>query len=159
AWYLEGDAVGTETALSSSGRGRQPLFERDLRTIMLDKQKFTYEQMALGNYTRWRPNHYVLGYFLTTYLKTKYGRDIFEKIHRETMERAYDPLAFYNAIEEFTGKSMDTVFRQALSQFKNEWKKQYDALPASTGTALPVANEKRWVSYNFPVQMGEDTIT
>ena len=36
-WFIEGDAVVMETALSKSGRGRQPFFEMELRAQLLQK--------------------------------------------------------------------------------------------------------------------------
>src|SRR5690606_21389515 len=80
-WYLEGDAVGVETALSSGGRGRMPFFARDLRTLLLDGQNPSYEKLTLGSFEDYIPNHYIVGYHLTTYLKRRFGKDILEKMH------------------------------------------------------------------------------
>lgn len=148
SWYLEGDAVGIETALSSSGRGRQPGFEKELKAILLSGQDMSYEQLGLGNFTRYTPNHYVVGYFLTTYLRRKYGREVWEKIHFETMERAYNPLAFYNAIERVTGVGFDTHYRRALAELKALWLQELKG-------SVEQDSSPEWVSYQYPVKRGE----
>ena len=50
SWFMEGDAVCTETALSQSGRGRIPAFEMLLRAQVKQKGAFTYDKAALGSY-------------------------------------------------------------------------------------------------------------
>ncbi|MFN9110734.1 MAG: hypothetical protein ACK5XN_11760, partial [Bacteroidota bacterium] len=134
-----------ETALSSSGRGRQPGFEKELKAILLSGQEMSYEQLALGNFTRYTPNHYVVGYFLTTYLRRKYGREVWEKIHFETMERAYNPLAFFNAIERVTGVGFDTHYRRALAELKGLWQQELRG-------SVEQNQNPEWVSFQYPVK-------
>ncbi len=61
-WFMEGDAVVTETALSHAGRGRMPDFEKGLRALTLEKGKQSYEVAHLGSYRYDVPNHYEVGY-------------------------------------------------------------------------------------------------
>ncbi len=49
-WYFEGDAVGTETALTNGGRGRLPRFEREIRAILQSDKKYEYDQAHLRSY-------------------------------------------------------------------------------------------------------------
>src|ERR1035437_7792518 len=49
-WFLEGDAVAIETALSHSGRGRVPSFEMELKAQTLDNKLFSYDKAYLGSY-------------------------------------------------------------------------------------------------------------
>ncbi|MBY0516979.1 MAG: hypothetical protein K2P81_08735 [Bacteriovoracaceae bacterium] len=155
AWYLEGDAVGTETALSSAGRGRQPFFERDWRALILDNQEWSYDQLSLGSYTRWRPNHYVYGYFLTTYLRRHFGREVLERIHFETMERAYNPLAFYNAIERVTGQSIDTVYKKAVRELKAKWSEQQEKITSVAPSPVFMNQSEEWINYSYPSALNE----
>ena len=64
SWFMEGDAVCTETALGLSGRGRIPNFEMMLRTQVMEQGSYTYDKAALGSYKTFVPNHYELGYTL-----------------------------------------------------------------------------------------------
>jgi hypothetical protein len=155
-WYFEGDAVGIETALSKGGRGRLPLFDRDMRALLLDDQEFSYDQMALGSFKRYRPNHYVLGYFLTSYIRIKFGKDSVEKIHWDTMERAYNPLAFYWACEKYTGVDFDQLYKDALADIKNQWKNQIAESDVAEQAKGNVGSE--WVNYSYPFKAKGKTI-
>jgi hypothetical protein len=73
SWFWEGDAVGTETALTEGGRGRIPAFDVALRTQLLTRGAFLVQQGLPAVVQRFVPNHYVLGYFMTTYLKRHHG--------------------------------------------------------------------------------------
>lgn len=73
SWFMEGDAVCTETALSQSGRGRIPAFEMLLRTQVMQKGAYSYDKAALGSYKTFVPNQYSLGYTLVANVRRKYG--------------------------------------------------------------------------------------
>lgn len=143
-WYFEGDAVGIETAHTRGGRGRLPLFERELRALVRDGQEWSYDQMLLGSYQRFRPNHYVLGFFLTTYLRQHFGADVLEKIHADSMERAYNPLAFYWACERHTGLTIDELFRRTLVELSVQWGKDT--------TSATSDKDPEWVNYSYPIK-------
>jgi hypothetical protein len=146
-WYFEGDAVGIETALTRGGRGRLPLFERELRALVLDGQSWSYDQMSLGSFKRYSPNHYVLGFFLTTYLRKHFGADVLERIHSDSMERAYNPLAFYWACERHTGLKIDEIFKRTLSELSLQW----------AGKEVPAVHDvnKDWVNYSYPLKVDD----
>ena len=57
-WFLEGDAVVTETAITESGRGRLPDFEMNLRSLVLEKGMYSYDKAIFGSYKDYVPNHY-----------------------------------------------------------------------------------------------------
>ena len=45
-WFMEGDAVCTETSLGFSGRGRSPEFEQELRAQIIEKGEFSYDKCS-----------------------------------------------------------------------------------------------------------------
>src|SRR5690606_2194047 len=61
-WFWEGDAVATETAFTSGGRGKIPNFNLVFRTNLLEGRKFNYHKQYLRSYKHNIPDHYVLGY-------------------------------------------------------------------------------------------------
>ena len=72
-WYLEGDAVDSETRLSTSGRGRQPSFEMGLKAQMLESDRiFSFSKATMGSYRHFIPNHYELGYLMVRYGRRRY---------------------------------------------------------------------------------------
>ena len=66
-WFIEGDAVCTETALSRSGRGRVPKFSMPLRTQILDKGKYSYTKATLGSFRDFIPDYYVRKHRITNF--------------------------------------------------------------------------------------------
>ena len=60
SWF-EGDAVGTESALSNSGRARMPEFDMEIRTMLLSGETVSYATASHGSLGRWYPNEYNLG--------------------------------------------------------------------------------------------------
>ena len=62
-WLLEGDAVMSETAMSSFGRGLQPSFTLEYRVLgrrLLDRRN--PDKWFCGSYREYVPDHYQLGY-------------------------------------------------------------------------------------------------
>ena len=72
-WFMEGDAVCTETALNESGRGRSAEFEQEMRAQLLEKGAYSYDKAALGSYKDFVPNRYTLGYYLVGKSRINYG--------------------------------------------------------------------------------------
>lgn len=154
-WYLEGDAVGMETALSSGGRGRLPLFARDLRTIFLDGQDYSYEQLALGSYEHYIPNHYFVGYHLVSYLRRRFGREVLERMHYETMERAYNPLAFFNSLERVTQVDFDQAYQDCLEDLTKLWRAQEALIAQTPVESLSVKGTHGWTNFSYPSALSD----
>lgn len=149
-WFYEGDAVGIETALTKGGRGRLPLFERDLRTLLLSGKKWNYDKAHLGSYEDYIPSHYVYGYFYTSWLRNKYGDMFLSELANQSSETSWNPLSFYNSTELLTKESFETFYENVMKDLIAEWKKRADEL---TPTPYEVHNlDKRfgWTNYNYP---------
>src|SRR6185369_17289511 len=111
AWFLEGDAVGTETALSRSGRGRIPEFDEAQRAIRAGGRRDSYWKAMWGSYDDFVPNHYVLGYALTTHVKRRYGADAWRRVLSTSSRIAPVPNAFSIALRRVTGKGAAALYR------------------------------------------------
>lgn len=154
-WFLEGDAVGVETALTKGGRGRLPLFERDLRTLLLSDKKWNYDKAHLGSYADYVPNHYVYGYFYTSWLRNEYGDLFLSKLADESAKNSWNPLNFYLTTESLTGKSFESFYRSVMGDLIREWKDRLSKL--SPTPYKVITSEKRfgWTNYLYP-QLTED---
>jgi hypothetical protein len=80
SWVWEGDAVGAETALTTTGRGRLPSFELAFRTNTLSGIRYSYVKNYLGSMKDMTPGYYPLGFFMTTKLRRDYGTGILDSI-------------------------------------------------------------------------------
>ena len=71
-WFLEGDAVFAESALTESGRGRSPSFQKELKAISVEKDKiYKYDKIVNGSFRDYIPDHYQSGYQMVTWAHGK----------------------------------------------------------------------------------------
>lgn len=153
-WFLEGDAVGIETAFTKGGRGRLPMFDRDLRTLLLSGKKWNYDKAHLGSYEDYIPNHYVYGYFYTSWLRNKYGDLFLSKIANNSAETSYNPLSYYNAHERLTGETFESFYKDVMKDLIDEWRKREVLDP----TPIEIENKAGrfgWTNYYYPQKTEE----
>lgn len=79
-WFIEGDAVVTETALGKYGRGRLPSFLMEHQAQVVEKGIFSYDKAYFGSFDHFVPNHYKLGYYLVGGSRVQYGSSIWKDV-------------------------------------------------------------------------------
>lgn len=150
-WLYEGDAVGIETALTKGGRGRLPLFERDLRTLLLSGQDFEYDKAHLGSYKDFIPNHYVYGYFYTTYMRNHFGDLFLSRVMNESADRSYNPLSFYRAMDEMVpGGDFEDFYRNVMKDLTAEWKERLAKIKPTDFAVKNPEKKYGWTNYLYP---------
>lgn len=142
-WFAEGDAVSNETLLSNSGRGRIPNFDLGMRANLLAGKQFDYPKAVGGSFRDNVPNHYVLGYFLTTYLKRSFGPDVWSRVLNRNYRRWPFPFAFSASIKEETGLRTEDLYRKTMDDLRETWQKQQERLVITPATTFPVNAEKQ----------------
>ncbi|MDR0814517.1 MAG: hypothetical protein LBN37_02060, partial [Bacteroidales bacterium] len=128
-WYLEGDAVLTETALSNSGRGRNPAFEMPLRTIALSTGRHHYDKAAFGSYRHHVPNHYEWGYQMVAWTKKNYGMEVFSHAEDYVARHPFLLYPFSIALKKQTGLGTPKRYDKAFEELTAGWKKQAEQMP------------------------------
>ncbi len=150
-WFAEGDAVSNETLLSSSGRGRIPNFDLGMRANLLAGKPFIYPKAVAGSYRDNVPNHYVLGYFLTTYLKRNYGPDVWSRVLTRNYRRFPWPFAFSASIKDETQLRTDDLYRKTMEDLTEIWQKQQAELTLTPATLYPAKGKIEKQSTSHPV--------
>ncbi|HMY35291.1 MAG TPA: hypothetical protein PLA15_01455 [bacterium] len=123
SWYWEGDATGTETALTQSGRGRLPSFNMPMRTMLLRGPQQNYYQMLLGSYKNYFGGAYEMGYYMTSYVKRQHGSDMWSDILRRNSNFPF----FYTfswAMKAKTGNGAPNTFENMSQELKDLWSTQ-----------------------------------
>lgn len=154
-WYLEGDAVGMETALTRGGRGRLPLFERNLRTLLLSGKNFDYDQAHLRSYDEYIPNHYVYGYFYTSYLRNEFGDLALSKLADESSSRSFWPLSFYNSYERLTEEDFDGFYKRVTKDLVEHWQEKQKHLKITPYEVQNLGARFGWTNYDYPQKTQE----
>jgi hypothetical protein len=153
-WFFEGDAVGIETALTKGGRGRLPLFDRDLRTLLVSGNRWNYDKAHLGSYRDYIPNHYVYGYFYTSWMRNEYGDLFLSKLANTSAETSWNPLSFYQATEKLTKTSFEDFYEKVMKDLIREWTVRTEAVHP---TPFEVKNRQKkfgWTNYSYPQSAG-----
>ncbi|MFD2571887.1 hypothetical protein ACFSUS_14680 [Spirosoma soli] len=163
-WFAEGDAVSNETLLSTSGRGRIPNFDLGMRANLLAGKRFDYPKAVGGSYRDNVPSHYVLGYFLTTYLKRTYGPDAWSRVLNRNYRRFPWPFAFSASIKDETGLRTEDLYRKTMDDITEIWQKQQEQLKITPVTVFEKQAEKQetkrpvFTSYQHPQFLTDSTV-
>ncbi|NDV60627.1 hypothetical protein [Bacteroides sp. 519] len=158
-WFLEGDAVATETALSYTGRGRLPEFNMIYRAQTESGQFYSFNKWFLGSYKNYTGNKYALGYDMTAFARHEYGGDIWDKVTTRYIKKIFNIPPFTKSLKYHTGIGKDELFNNTFSFLKQEWDKLDDKHLRSGFTPnylLP--DPKEYVTYKYPQAINNTTI-
>lgn len=158
-WFWEGDAVGMETALSPSGRGRIPNFDLLYRTNLLERGAFTYNKAHLRSLKNQVPNHYVLGYLFTTHIRkqTQNGK-IWSPITQKAFGQSILPFTFSNSIKKYTGKYVVKTYQSMNQSLDSMWRKQIENLSVTEVNIVTQRKSKVYTDYEFPQYLSDGSI-
>jgi hypothetical protein len=158
-WFWEGDAVGMETALSPSGRGRIPNFDLLYRTNLLERGAFTYNKAHLRSLKNLVPNHYVLGYLFTTHLRRQtQNSKIWSPIVGRAFGQSILPFTFSNSIKKFTGKYVVKTYKSMNQSLDSIWRNQLKDLPMTEAKTLNSRKSNIYTDYDFPQYLNDGSV-
>lgn len=157
-WFWEGDAVGCETTMGYGGRGRIPSFDLTFRTQLLSRGAFPYIKSACGSFRDAIPNHYLLGYLLTTYAKNHYGADVWSRILTHTYKTAPVPFSFSRSVKKITGLPVTGLYDSMTAELKQRWQQQLDSVKETAATIIHHSPDKVFVNYKFPQYLPDGSI-
>ncbi len=157
-WYLEGDAVGTETALTGAGRGRQPEFEMMIRTLLLSGRTYSYDKAFLRSFKDYYPDYYHLGYLLTTYLRRALGSDSWSEILDGAARGSYWVFAFDRALREESGRSAPELYDETMSALKDIWSRELAGLSPTPFSVLNARPAPHWTNYIRPQPQSDGSV-
>ena len=153
-WYLEGDAVAIETALSETGRGRMADFERPLKAQLIEKGQYSYDKATMGSFKDFVPDHYILGYHLVALGKKNFGADIWKNAEEFTARNPYYVVPFAHIIHQQSGLRKKEFYDSCMQELTQEWNYQPSYFQYDTLVSNP---SKEFTSYQFG-QMLNDSI-
>ncbi len=158
-WFLEGDAVATETALSSTGRGRLPEFNMLYRTHAMTDDFYSFDKWFLGSYKDYTGSKYALGYDMTAYARHEYGNDIWDKVTTRYIKRFLNIPPFTKALKHHTGIGKDELFHKTFSFLRKDWERQDNAYFQSNFRPQYLLDEfTDYTAYKYPVAINESQV-
>ncbi|OGX90838.1 hypothetical protein [Hymenobacter coccineus] len=159
-WFFEGDAVGTETALTRSGRGRIPYFGLGLRANLLSGRLYNYQKAVNGSLRDYVPDWYVLGYFMTSYLKTHRGPRAWARVLDDYYRFPFYPFSFSNSLCRATGLRVEDLYARTMADLDSTWRAERAARPAPTEVRelAGQAGTRVFTQYQFPQYVNDSTV-
>ncbi|MBL7873640.1 MAG: hypothetical protein JNM78_18625 [Cyclobacteriaceae bacterium] len=152
-WFWEGDAVATETAFTSGGRGRIPNFNLLFHTNLQEGRVFNYNKQYLRSYKHNIPDHYVLGYNMVSYLRKKTGNaDVWGNITRRAWSVPFLPYAFSRSIKKETGLYVSELYKEMASEFQKDWREQLAKTTLTLFEPVNKRSSKAYTDYRYPYE-------
>jgi len=148
-WFLEGDAVVTETSLSNTGRGRLASFSMEHRAQLIEKGKYSFDKAYLGSYKDFVPDHYKLGYWMVGKSREKYGPNIWENALEKIGKQPFSITPLNSSIRKSTGISTKQLYSEIFDNLSQEWKQN---LKSRTTDSISVVSpsSKVYTDYLYP---------
>ncbi len=157
-WFLEGDAVATETALSETGRGRDPDFSKDLKAQLLEKGSYSYDKAYNGSYKNYIPDHYVLGYHLSTFGQQQYGEDFWSINLDYSARNPYMVVPFSHSIKKQSGLTKTQFYSEVMLELDSIWKSNQEQKSYSNFDTLVQNKLEAFRSFTNPNLVDSNTI-
>lgn len=127
-YTLEGDAVISETELSSSGRGRNADFTKYFRAMYLNGDMRNYDRLIFGSHKYYTPNEYAFGYLLGSSLKYTTGLyDITKDFFYSPVKYWYNLNALVDPTKKRSLKSIEENLEASQQLLAQIWKTDYES--------------------------------
>jgi Tol biopolymer transport system component len=160
-WFLEGDAVLTETTLTHTGRGRTASFEMPLRALLLsEKERYSYDKYLFGSYKDYVPDHYQYGYQLVSTLRQEYGPEIWANTIDHLARWPIIPGAFTRSLRNQTGSGLEELHEIVLTRIGKEWENAPEEIDAVSNNPEIInrRTDEVYHNYRYPVWVGDSAI-
>jgi hypothetical protein len=158
-WFWEGDAVATETAFTSAGRGRIPYFALAFKTNLLEGRTFNYHKQYLRSYKHFIPDHYVLGYHMVSYLRKRSNDpDVWGKITARSWNVPFIPFRFSSSINKESGVYVTQLYRDMAKDLTQQWQQEIDRLQLTPFEKVNQSKRRGYTDYLYPQIMDDGTI-
>ena len=149
-WYMEGDAVLAETSFTQSGRGQTPDFDKEYRSLILDKRNYNYEKASAGSYKDFVPSHYQLGYNMVTYARNNFGQDIWAKVVNGAGKYKGIFYPFSHTLKKETGLGTKQLYQKTMESLDKMYQSDLEGLALTSSKQVNTKEKKKYTDYRNP---------
>lgn len=156
-WAMEGDAVMSETAMSSFGRGLQPSFSLAYRAMdNIGRGRRNIDKWFCGSYRSHVPDHYELGYQICSYAYDKYGENVWDKVAWFGSRNPYMIATTHIALRKYYKTDAPQLFRETFDALHAYW----STLPRVENSAAPLCDlpEGNYTTYRWPLALPDGRV-
>ncbi len=153
-WMIEGDAVMSETEMSTFGRGLQPSFTMPYRAYGDVLGRFpNKDKWFCGSFRDYIPDHYSLGYLICRGGYSRYGEVMGDRVAWLTSRRPYMIISSDWVLKKLFGRTSFGLLQDTFDELVPHWQACADV--EQTTVPLPVAEPRSHTVYSWP-QMCDD---
>lgn len=150
-WFWEGDAVWQETRLTGQGRGRIPAFYNGYRSLWNSGKDYSWMKLRNGSLVDYVPNHYQLGYLLSSFGHERYGEEMWSKVTSDAVRYKGLFYPFQKAVKKHTGSYYYNFTTSALEAFRQN--------VAEDSLSKYAASQENYVqSFEFPQWLNDSLV-
>ena len=158
-WFLEGDAVFSESVLTESGRGRSPSFQKQLKALMVEKGNvYKYDKIVNGSFRDFVPDHYRTGYQMMAWSYSRYGPALWKEALNFTAGAPFTINPVNLSLSRTASLSKKLLFRETFDTLKTLWISDDLRSESDAYDILNPPKEERYVNYYSPLLAGSDSI-
>jgi hypothetical protein len=158
-WFLEGDAVFSESVLTESGRGRSPSFQKQLKAMMIERGDiFNYDKIVNGSFRDFVPDHYHTGYQMMAWSYAKYDHSMWKKALKLTAGAPFTINPVNLSLSKTASLTKNKLFRETFDSLKTLWKSDDLKSGSEIYETLNPPKKRAYINYYSPVPAGNDSI-
>ncbi len=156
-YALEGDAVLTETQMSTYGRGKQPSFSIGYRAIgeeLLTRKH--HDKWFCGSYKSYVPDHYELGYQIVSHAYDKYGENIWNRVFDYASKYPFTIAPQNIVLKKYYDTSSSELFEETFEELLELW----DQANSADDSSMMVAplDTTNYTTYSFPIALDNSRV-
>lgn len=158
-WFLEGDAVFSESLLTGSGRGRTPSFQKQLKAIAVEKGRmYSYDKLINGSFRDFIPDYYETGYQMVTWANSVYSHDLWVKTLKTTAGEPFLLNPVNISLRKNASLTKKELYKESFDSLATIWRKDDTASGNESYPEMNPPKKGSFINYYSPVAAGNDTI-
>ncbi len=158
-WFLEGDAVFSESVLTESGRGRAASFQKQLKALMIENGSvYKYDKIVNGSFRDYVPDHYHTGYQMMAWSYVRYDPSLWKKALKLTAEAPFTINPVNLSLSKTASLTKNKLFRETFDTLKTLWTSDDLKSGSEIYEALNPPKKKKYINYYSPILTGADSI-
>jgi len=148
-WFLEGDAVVSETALSNFGRGRLPSFLMEHKAQVVEKEVFSFDKAFNRSYRDFVPDHYKLGYHLVGESRYHFGSELWSNAIDRITRRPWSITPLNRSLKQQTGLNQAGLYRAIFDSLAIVWKKEDSGFQSVKSDTIRKSQRSPFTNYIY----------
>lgn len=157
-WYLEGDAVFSESLITGTGRGRSAAFQKQLKALNTTPGGFyKYDKILNGSFRDNVPDHYEYGYQMVTWGRLKHDPAIWNKVIDFTAEQPFTLTPVNISLRNSSHLTKRKLYLETFDSLGNIWSKEISKNTLRY-ESLNRDRKGEYINYYSPVFAGRDSI-